>query len=67
LRLDTDFYESTKIELEILFPLLSKNGILIIEDYACWRGAKKVVDEYFSKKNLPCLKSILQQDLLFKI
>jgi hypothetical protein len=56
LRLDTDFYESTKIELEILFPLLSNNGILIIDDYACWEGAKKAVDEYFSKKKFTMFK-----------
>jgi hypothetical protein len=47
LRLDTDFYESTKIELEILFPRLVKGGILIIDDYGFWKGAKKAVDEYF--------------------
>jgi O-methyltransferase len=49
LRLDTDFYESTKIELEILYPLLSKGGVLIIDDYGSWKGAKKAVDEYFQK------------------
>jgi len=48
LRLDTDFYESTKIELDILFPLLVKGGILIIDDYGHWKGAKKAVDEYFA-------------------
>ena len=48
LRLDTDFYKSTKIELEILFPRLVKGGVLIIDDYGYWRGAKKAVDEYFS-------------------
>ena len=47
LRLDTDFYESTKIELEILYPKLEKGGILIIDDYGNWKGAKKAVDEYF--------------------
>ena len=47
LRLDTDFYESTKIELEVLYPKLEKNGILIIDDYGHWKGAKKAVDEYF--------------------
>ena len=52
LRLDTDFYESTKIELEELYPLLSKNGILIIDDYGHWKGARKAVDEYFKKKKL---------------
>jgi hypothetical protein len=50
LRLDTDFYESTKIELEILFPRLVKNGILIIDDYGHWKGSKKAVDEYFNLK-----------------
>ena len=50
LRLDTDFYDSTKIELETLFPLLSKGGVLIIDDYGHWLGAKKAVDEYFSNK-----------------
>ena len=45
LRIDTDWYESTKVELEILFPLLSKNGFLIIDDYGYWSGAKKAVDK----------------------
>ncbi len=48
LRLDTDWYESTKDELEILFPLLSPGGVLIIDDYGSWGGAKKAVDEYFA-------------------
>lgn len=47
LRLDTDFYESTKIELDILFPRLVKGGVLIVDDYGFWKGAKKAVDEYF--------------------
>ena len=53
LRLDTDFYESTKIELEVLFPRLVKGGVLIIDDYGFWKGAKKAVDEYFF--NIPIL------------
>ncbi len=52
LRLDTDWYESTKHELECLFPLLSKGGILIIDDYTTWTGAKKAADEYFQKNNV---------------
>jgi O-methyltransferase len=50
LRLDTDFYESTKIELKILFPLLVKGGVLIIDDYGSWLGSKKATDEYFERK-----------------
>lgn len=47
LRLDTDWYESTKLELELLYPLLSPRGILIIDDYSSWQGARKATDEYF--------------------
>ena len=49
LRLDTDWYESTKIELEFLFPKLVSGGILIIDDYGHWKGCQKAVDEYFEK------------------
>jgi O-methyltransferase len=47
LRLDTDWYESTRIELEVLYPLLVPGGILIIDDYGHFSGARKAVDEYF--------------------
>ena len=50
LRLDTDWYESTKHELEYLYPLLSKGGVIIIDDYGHWRGSKKATDDYFKKK-----------------
>ena len=55
LRLDTDWYESTKHELEHLFPLLAKNGVLIIDDYGHWQGAKQAVDEYLSSQNIHLL------------
>jgi O-methyltransferase len=41
LRLDTDWYESTKVELEVLYPRLVPGGVLIIDDYGSWLGAKK--------------------------
>jgi hypothetical protein len=47
LRLDTDWYESTRHELEQLYPLLSPGGVLIIDDYGYWTGARKAVDEFF--------------------
>jgi hypothetical protein len=50
LRIDTDWYESTRHELEHLYPRLSRGGILIIDDYGHWRGAQKAVDEYFKGK-----------------
>lgn len=48
LRLDTDWYESTKVELEMMYPLLENSGVLIIDDYGAWEGARKAVDEYFT-------------------
>lgn len=50
LRLDTDWYESTKIELEVLFPRLGVGGVLIVDDYGHWMGAKKAVRDYFGKR-----------------
>lgn len=55
LRLDTDWYESTKHELIHLFPLLKPNGVLIIDDYGHWEGARKAVDEYISDNNIRIL------------
>ena len=48
LRLDTDWYESTRHELEQLFPRLRAGGILLIDDYGHFTGARKAVDEYFA-------------------
>lgn len=47
LRLDTDFYASTRVELQVLYPRLSPGGILIVDDYGHWLGARRAVDEYF--------------------
>ena len=48
LRLDTDWYASTKHTLEHLFPRLSPGGVLIIDDYGAWTGATKALDEYLA-------------------
>jgi O-methyltransferase len=48
LRLDTDWYASTRHELEHLYPRLVAGGVLIIDDYGHWRGAGKATDEFFA-------------------
>jgi len=58
LRLDTDWYESTKAELEILYPRLNGGGILIVDDYGHWGGARKAVDEYFVSNARPFFQYI---------
>lgn len=49
LRLDTDWYASTRHELEHLYPRLEAGGVLLIDDYGHWQGARQAVDEYFSR------------------
>jgi len=51
LRLDTDWYESTKKELEVLYPRIPFGGCIIMDDYGAWSGAKKATDEYFEGGN----------------
>jgi len=53
LRLDTDWYESTKLELEVLYPRLSPGGVLIVDDYGSWDGSRRAVDEYFQARLRP--------------
>ena len=52
LRLDTDWYESTKTELNVLYQLLVHNGVLIIDDYGDMIGCRQAVDEFFKDKNI---------------
>jgi len=46
LRLDTDYYSSTKVELEVMFERLSPGGVMIIDDYGFTAGTRKAVDEF---------------------
>jgi hypothetical protein len=48
LRLDTDWYESTRHELEHLYDRLVPGGVLIIDDYGSWRGSKEATDEFIA-------------------
>ena len=57
LRLDTDWYESTRHELDHLYPRLVEGGVLIVDDYGHWDGARRAVDEYFAEKGAPLLLS----------
>jgi O-methyltransferase len=57
LRLDTDWYESTRHELEHLYPRLVPGGVLIIDDYGHYAGARRAVDEYFGTEAEPILLS----------
>jgi O-methyltransferase len=49
LRLDTDWYESTRHELDHLYPRLSAGGVLLIDDYGYWQGSRQAVDEFIER------------------
>ena len=55
LRLDTDWYESTYHELVHLFPRLVPNGVLIVDDYGYWKGAREAVDRYLAEHGVTIL------------
>lgn len=53
MRLDTDFYSSTKIELECLYPYLSEGGVVIVDDYdSKFKGCNLAVHEFFDANNI---------------
>lgn len=55
LRLDTDWYDSTYHELVHLFPRLSDNGVVILDDYGHWTGAREAADKYFAQHKITIL------------
>ena len=55
LRLDTDWYESTRHELEHLYDRVPSGGVLILDDYGFWEGARQAVDEFLTRTREPLL------------
>lgn len=52
LRLDADWYESTRVILENLYDNVVPGGYVIIDDYGHWEGCRKAVDEFMAKRNI---------------
>lgn len=55
LRLDTDWYDSSKHELVHLYPRLVSKGVMIADDYGYWQGQKDATDEYFREHRIAML------------
>jgi O-methyltransferase len=64
LRLDTDTYDTTKVELEALYPRVSPRGVVIVDDYGWGRGQRAAVDEYFAHQRV-CIMRIDQYTSAF--
>lgn len=52
LRLDTDWYESSKYELEQMYDNVVEGGVIIFDDYYHWNGQRKATDDFFKARNL---------------
>jgi hypothetical protein len=52
LRLDTDWYESSKYELEQMYDNVVKGGVIIFDDYYHWDGQRRATDDYFNSINV---------------
>ena len=55
LRLDTDFYVSTKVELDHFYPKLVPRGVLIIDDYGTYQGSRRATEEFVANLEMPPL------------
>lgn len=53
LRMDADWYKSTRQILDSLFPSVNENGLIIIDDYYTWDGCSKAVHDYLSEHKRP--------------
>ena len=67
LRLDTDWYESTRHEMQHLYPLLSAGGVLAVDDYGHYRGARQAVDEYLDRQDRKPLLNRTDYSCVFAI
>jgi hypothetical protein len=52
LRLDTDWYESSKYELEQMYDNVVNGGVIIFDDYYHWDGQRRATDDFFSSRNI---------------
>ncbi len=52
LRLDGDWYESTKCCLDNLYDNVIVGGYIVVDDYGHWEGCKKAIDDFFMKRNI---------------
>jgi len=51
-RLDTDWYESSKFELEKMYDNVVIGGVIIFDDYYHWDGQRRATDDFFKSRNI---------------
>ena len=51
-RLDTDWFPSAQVSMEVFWPRLSRGGVLIVDDYGHYKGQREAVDSYFARNGI---------------
>jgi O-methyltransferase len=46
LHCDGDWYDSVRLTLEVVYPLVSPGGFVVIDDYGAWPGARRATEEH---------------------
>ena len=56
LNMDVDIYDRELISLKILYPFVTKGGVIILNDYGVFDYETKIIDNFFKNKNLKIKK-----------
>lgn len=67
LRLDGDWYASTKVCLENLYDKVIDGGIIIVDDYGAYEGCKKAVDDFLCQKSIQVSMVWVDNECIFWI
>lgn len=67
LRLDGDWYASTKVCLAHLYDRVVRGGIVVVDDYGAYEGCQKAVDEFLEKLSTPVFLSYVTNDCRYWI
>lgn len=67
LNLDLDMYEPSKLALDLLYPKLVKNGIILLDNFRSFFGETKAVKEFCKKKKIKVNKFKFDNKFLFYI
>jgi hypothetical protein len=52
LHIDGDWYESVKVCLDTLYDKVSDHGVIQLDDFGFWKGARKAVEEFFAERRI---------------
>ena len=52
LHIDGDWYESVKVCLDQLYDKVVPGGVIQLDDYGYWLGARRAVDEFFERRGI---------------